>query len=294
MPRDAYPISQGETIRQRLVRDIQVMRKWSVAKKTVSTYLRRNLEIRRTGVGESLLIVANGPSAERLPTGFVGEFRAQGGSVMGMNWAHLNPALAGAGIDYYLSADRRMVENSEKASGLMKYLKEQKPIFGFVPEMRIQKWEEILPEISFIPFCHYYIKYLRMPWWGLSPLHPKAFTAHSGLHALQMATWLGFDRVFIVGFDNSYVQEFSVTAENRLRRGRSHAGEETETFFSDGNTVNFLERQAMLFRDYWLFCAEPVWNLDLESLTDAFEKMNPARVSSFLRGGSPAITKLPL
>jgi hypothetical protein len=280
------PDSPIQTFTKRILRDFEVMQRWAANKNRYASALRRNLALGQTEVGNSLLIVANGPSAENLSQNFYRKFKAHGGRVMGMNWAHLNPVIAEEKIDYYLSADRRMVENSEKSFGLRKYLSEQKNLTGFVPEIRLNQWEEISPETSFVPFCHYYVKHMRMPWWGLSPLYPKAFTAHSGLHALQIATWLGFEKIFIVGFDNSYFREFKLTGNNELLRTNSHAGEKSEKFLYEGDTASFLERQAMLFRDYWLFSSGPIWNLDIESATDAFDKKSPTEALQLLGSSS--------
>lgn len=240
--------------------------------------LKRTLAMRNSRAGKQLLIVANGRSAESLSPDFVLDFISEGGEVMGLNWAHLNPALRGIPLNLYLSADRRMVEESDKSYALRAYLENQISLVGFVPEIRLKHWENLLPEVTFIPFCRFHIKYLRFPWWGLKPTHPKRFTAQSGLHALQIATWLGYDRIFIIGFDNSYFREFSTSSDNTMVKNIAHAGEGFQTYVSRVDTATYLETQASLFRDYWLFSRQPIYNLDPHSPTDAFRKVTLSSV----------------
>lgn len=202
------------------------------------------------------------------------EWVASGGEVMGLNWAHLNPALSEIPLTLYLSADRRMVEESDESHKLRHYLKTHKDLLAFVPEIRIMRWQEILPGINFYVFCRFYIKYLRPPWWGLQPHYPKAFTSQTGLHALQISTWLGYKAIYLVGFDNSYFREFTRTKGGGIVKEISHAGEGVQTHQSEIDTATYLEIQASLFRDYWKFSHKNIWNLDPHSPTDAFPKVD--------------------
>jgi len=267
------PPSRISVAFNRLRRDTEVHRGWSHRKKLFREAFKRTLAAKNSKAGKQLLIVANGPSSESLSPQFVLRFISEGGEVMGLNWAHLNPALQGIPLNLYLSADRRMVEESDKSYALRAYLKKQISLVAFVPEIRLRLWENLIPEVTFIPFCRFYIKYLRLPWWGLNPTHPKRFTAQSGLHALQMATWLGYERILIIGFDNSYFREFSTSRDNTMVKSIAHAGEGVQTSVSRVDTATYLETQASLFRDYWLFSREPIYNLDPHSPTDAFLKV---------------------
>lgn len=273
MNQDFSPPSRILVAFNRLKRDIEVHRSWSRGRKLYRVAFDRIREIRNSRAGKRLLIVANGPSAENLSPKFVLDFIFEGGEVMGLNWAHLNPALRGIPLNLYLSADRRMVEESDKSYALRAYLAKQNSVVGFVPEIRLQLWENLVPEVRFIPFCRFHIKYMRLPWWGLKPTHPKRFTAQSGLHALQIATWLGYDQTFIIGFDNSYFREFSTSSDNTMVKNIAHAGEGFQTSVSRVDTATYLETQASLFRDYWLFSNQPIYNLDPHSPTDAFRKV---------------------
>lgn len=170
------PPSKFLVATNRLKLDLEVHRGWMATKRTFLPMLERTRKIKRTRTGRQLLIVANGPRSEELSPKFLQNFAKFGGEVMGLNWAHLNPALKGVPLDLYLSADRRMVEDTEKSHDLRRFLASQENLVAFVPEIRLRTWETVLPEVLFIPFCRFYIKYFRPPWWKMSPMHPKAFT----------------------------------------------------------------------------------------------------------------------
>lgn len=267
------PAGLGKSVSSRLRRDLEVLIDWHRVRRQWQKVLLDTASLRHSERGQKLLIIANGPSAESLPEKFSSDFRTSGGKVMAMNWAHLNPAASEGKIDFYVSADRRMLEENEKSEKLRAFLRRQGNVVGFVPEFRLEQWQATLPTVRFFPFCHYYVKYLRYPGWGLSPIKPKAFTSHTGLHALQMASWMGFEHIFVIGFDNSYFQNFKLDQDNLITLTQTHAGEEPEfSRIKVVDTATYLERQASLFRDYWRFSIANVFNLDNASLTDAFQK----------------------
>lgn len=273
MPQKVKPASRGNLFLSRLRRDLEVLVNWHRDKRRWDAPLQEVASLKNSHDGQKLLIIANGPSAESLPENFSLDFRRSGGKVMAMNWAHLNPAASAGPIDYYICADRRMIENNEKSGQLRAFLAKQNDLVGFVPEFRLEKWRDAIAGVRFVPFCHYYVRFLRAPSWGISPHKPKAFTSQTGLHSLQIATWMGFEPIFIIGFDNSQFQNLKLDRDNSIRLIQTHAGEEPESSnVKISDTATFLERQADLFRDYWLFSDSRVFNLDSASLTDAFHK----------------------
>lgn len=261
---------------RQLRRDGHNFSRWNFERKSFKSDLERLRAFRGKGQGSKVLLVANGPSAAQLPERFVSDFRASGGAVVGMNWAHLNPALVDGRVDYYVSADRRMVEEGEDSRSLRTFLEANRDVVAFVPEIRVSAWRDKFPETVFYPFCRYHVRYLRLPHWGDAPLYPKRFFAHTGLHSLQIASWMGFDRVFLTGFDNTYVTQMRPGEGNKKTQVVSYAGDVDKAASIQEDTVSFLVRQTRLFRDYWGFSSTKVRNLHAASLTDCFEYSSPS------------------
>ena len=144
-----------------------------------------------------------------------------------------------------------------------------------------------MPGSTFLPFCRIYLRHLRLPHWRDSPLYPKRFFAHTGLHALQLARWLGFERVFLIGFDNSYISQFRPGKNGLMTQLVSCVGDsEKATEIMEGS-VSFLVRQTRLFGAYWNFSDRKIENLDPVSFTDCFEVSSPAEAITYL--GQPVV-----
>lgn len=223
--------------------------------------------------GATLLIVANGPSSKKLDTERIERFQAEGGYVMTMNWAHLNPSVKKIRTDFWISADRRPFEDSKKGRDLRRWLSSNPSATILVPEIRAELARTYLPEHQIVAFCRLAVRHLRPSYWGEKPIYPKSFLSQTGLHAIQIALWLGFSRIFLIGFDNTFFREMRVDDQNRLVNLVTHAGEETREESGGGNVSSFLVSQATLFYDYQKFSGHEIMNLDLDSYTDSFKKV---------------------
>ena len=94
--------------------------------------------------------------------------------------------------------------------------------------------------------------------------------------ALSIALWMDFDKVFVLGMDNTYPHDVFVDEDNRLWQVLVHGfGESTrvDRTAEYGRIANYLFEQTQLFADLYQFPSERVVNLDFLSLTDAFPKI---------------------
>ena len=87
---------------------------------------------------------------------------------------------------------------------------------------------------------------------------------------------MGFERVFLIGFDNSYVSQLQPSTSGQKTKFFSYAGDADKATQITKDTVSFLVQQTRLFRDYWNFADHRIRNLDPASLTDCGEVSSPA------------------
>lgn len=280
-----------------LRRDARHLLKYFLTRSSIRASVRKLEDMESMYVDSDLLIVANGPSSGNVDHETIQRFSEGSGRIMAMNWAHLNPAVSSINPDFWISADRRPTEESEKAEQLREWLSERPETVLLVPEIRVARYEDLFPKHCVAAFCRLAIRHLRLSHWGEKPIFPKSFISQTGLHALQIALWLGFSRVFIIGFDNTYFREIRVNERNELVNLITHAGEEDREEVGGRGMSNFLRSQSTLFADYMKFAESNVFNLDLHSYTDAFTKMPPdvlfeGQWNSINREKSPGSTAL--
>lgn len=258
-----------------LRRDVRHLLKYFLARSSIRASVRTLEEMESMYVDSDLLIVANGPSSGNIDHATIQRFRERGGRLMVMNWAHLNPAVKSTNPDFWISADRRPIEESEKAGQLQQWLFERPETMILVPEIRVERYKDFFPSHCVAAFCRLAIRHFRFRHWEEKPIFPKSFISQTGLHALQVALWLGFSRIFIIGFDNTFFREIRVNERNELVNLITHAGEENREEVGGQGMSNFLRSQSTLFADYMKFSEDNVFNLDLNSYTDAFPKIPP-------------------
>jgi hypothetical protein len=95
------------------------------------------------------------------------------------------------------------------------------------------------------------------------------------LKGLSMACWLGYDRIFILGMDNTYPRNLYCDSNNRILNHEIHAGaadwvqDMTNRYNSIADAITEI---AEIFYDTRKFSRPSIINLDPYSLTDAFRK----------------------
>lgn len=258
-----------------LRRDLRHLLKYFRTRGSIRASVRKLEEMESMNVDSDLLIVANGPSAGNIDQEMIQRFCERGGYLMVMNWAHLNPAVNSTNPNFWISADRRPIEESEKAEELQQWLSERPETMLFVPEIRVERYEHRFPRHRVTAFCRLAIRNIRLRHWKEKPIFPKSFISQTGLHAIQIALWLGFTRIFIIGFDNTFFREIRVNERNELVNIITHAGEENREELGGAGMSSFLRFQSILFGDYLKFSENEIFNLDLNSYTDAFTKLPP-------------------
>ena len=74
---------------------------------------------------------------------------------------------------------------------------------------------------------------------NINPLYPRSFLTLSAYKALAIATYCGYDKVYICGFDNTYIRDLGCDENNKLYRIINH-------FYLNKSKVN----DPNYFRDY--------------------------------------------
>lgn len=116
---------------------------------------------------------------------------------------------------------------------------------------------------------------------NVNPVRPRGYVSMTAYKALAVAVYLGFDPIYLLGIDNSYLDKVRVDLHNRVFRTDSHF--DSEAYPDDASRDywpadqgydlgSLLRAYAKLFEDLKLFPANRIRHLDPNSLVDAFPK----------------------
>jgi hypothetical protein len=118
---------------------------------------------------------------------------------------------------------------------------------------------------------------------NINPCFPRSYVSMTGYKALSIAAFMGFEKIYICGFDNTYIRDLDCDIDNKLYRRLIHFYSIKEPISQtkiDENRIKLRDRTVAdellayirLFSDLSRFKKFPIYNLDPNSLTDAFPK----------------------
>jgi hypothetical protein len=112
---------------------------------------------------------------------------------------------------------------------------------------------------------------------SIDPRYPRSYVSMTAYKALAIAVFAEYSPIYICGFDNSFIQNFRVDANNQIYRSTVHfeptaRQEPKATLYSARGVADEFLSLSRLFIDLRKFQHQRILNLDVDSLTDAFPK----------------------
>jgi hypothetical protein len=106
---------------------------------------------------------------------------------------------------------------------------------------------------------------------------PMGYSAMTAYRALSVALYMGYDEIYICGFDNSNFLSFQVNEENILLQKDMHfygtrADERILPKSIVRNVADFFLDYSIMFADLYKFSKFNIINLDKNSFVDSFSK----------------------
>jgi len=109
-------------------------------------------------------------------------------------------------------------------------------------------------------------------------LLPRGYLSMTAYKALAIACFMGFDKIYILGFDNDWIKSLIVDDKNNIWYKNLHFKEQADTGIhlvkneEAKNIAELLLSFSYLFEDLYLFPKDKIVNLDPLGLVDAFSK----------------------
>jgi hypothetical protein len=230
--------------------------------------------LRGTKVGREAFVLANGPSLGKLDPNKVRRLQQEGRDVFAVN--HYITSEFGKIVppDCYVLSDPAFFDvrdndiSEELRSSIDASVRalQEANVQVFVPAQFFRKWRG--PDAY--PFCDSENLFSGN---AGEPTAPRGYVSMTAYKALSVACFLGYEKIYIGGFDNDYFRSLVVDRENQPSFTDSHFYGAAKPIRARNESVgDLLWSYYMLFVGIEKFRRFPIVNLDPDGLVDAFPK----------------------
>lgn len=229
--------------------------------------------------GKYCLLLGHGPSLNNIIPDKVNEFQERGHHVISMNYYNNIDLSKKIKPDFLCITDPHTFDFNETAPLLKKNIALKK----YVVEQNIKIICGLTLRKKFIDSYQYdNVEYvccsnLRMWTSNISPILPAGYTSMTAYRALAFAVWAGYEKIFILGIDNTYFRNFMVDETNNIYRVDEYYNNNIQSINISNiypTVKDMLVNISFLFNDLKKFKKRhsSIINLDKHSFVDAFSK----------------------
>lgn len=243
--------------------------------------------LKSSKVGKHAIVLGNGPSLGYMTCDKLRRFREVGGDVFSVNfWSstHLRDiapshlvisdgvTLADPNSDFgILLSD----EYKKKNSVLATFLRANNQVNILCPLGRVKDLERQFEARRIIGFVDHEMRAVSS---NIDPRFPRGYVSMTLFKTLALAIYFGYEKIFVLGMDNTFPRDTYCDNKNKVCRLERHAGGSDYLFDQSivYPTMAILAQDLMdLFSDlHRCFSGYAVINLDPFSLTDTFLKVD--------------------
>jgi len=279
----AITTSPGLSVTRLVLIRVRILAEWLVKRTLDFGHRRKALKstrlLKNSQADNSCIVIANGPSSEKLDWKEVGRRQQLGLQVCAINYFPLAPHFKTLVPNYLVLSDPIMKPGSSKDS-------RNGPLWNAIQEASEMKlvfpisWYQLIESDSSLLSRSYFFDDSGLEGWtrNISPLRARGYLALTAYKALAFAVHLGFIEIDIIGIDNTMYQTMEVNFNNEIVQAPNH-------FFTGGGITVGLSPMypngvADYFQDVSLcfyslkscFSNRNIYNLDRTSLVDCFVK----------------------
>lgn len=275
----------GLSLTRQVSKRVQVLRTYCRDRISASSYLSASLKNTRSlagsATGRQVLVIANGPSTSTLDPRNVRDAMKGGMDCFAMNDFILTDLSTEITPTYYVLSDPLDSPDSpnERARRIWNRLDEHSTTTLVVPH----RWWKVLRARTPTPL---FFNDCGLQGWtrNISPMRAMAYMPMTSFKALAFALFLGYEEIFVIGFDNSNFKFLNVNPMNEIYySGKTHfySGVDSTLDTSASFVIDYRQGMAdclfdfsMCFYDLGHYFSYPsISNLDPCSLTDVFVKV---------------------
>lgn len=239
--------------------------------------LRETKSLADTQHGRKVIVIANGPSANKISSAQLGQLKNNNFQIITVNFFISNPLFKDIDPDWVVLSDPQSLNpvNSawkEQAALLKDRLKKNHSIKIVCP---LSQWCYTIKQFP----MHQIFSFIDVEsknYGNISPLGLRGYISMTAYKALAWAHFLGFEAIHIIGIDNTYAKDVYCDRNNRIVLIEKHADENDFSLDISNeyqSMAAFFFNVTLLFHDLKYFEECPIINLDQESLIEIFPKL---------------------
>jgi len=238
----------------------------------------RSAQLRGARTGVNALIIGNGPSQGLLCTDQLNRFTSSGGETFVLNYWFLNKDLENHIPTWVVFSDpKTFTQSNEIRDDLLENLNRNSVTKILVP-VSMKKDLENLNIKNFHQRVFFFVDTELSITKNINPLLPRSYITMTLYKALAWAVFLKYEKIGIIGMDNTYPRNIFNDRNNRLLRLEIHSQVDCKVLdqsnlYGEG-VASALDRLTKLFWDLRKFPVNNIFNLDPYSLTDRFVKVD--------------------
>jgi hypothetical protein len=244
-------------------------------------YIKKSSKLRaqkNSKIQKEALVLGNGPSLGKISFEKIKEHQKIDLEIFVVNFFPLFDAIEGFEPNYLVLSDEgtRPTNSGERTQNLWKWI-QSKPLVTLITPYSWKK--EVDPLTNNVMYFN--DSGLEGVSRNINPIFPRGYASMTAYKALSISVFMGYRKINILGIDNSNYRNLTFTPNNQILQHPFHFGPYGSTVnFSEAlgfNSARYFLDLAQVLADLELFKGCEIFNLDIESVIDSFEKIEDYR-----------------
>jgi hypothetical protein len=243
-------------------------------------YLKKTFFLKNKNKKINALIVGNGPSLNFLKKKDLIIFKKKN-HLLAVNYWNEQSNLCSVIPDYLCLSDPSLFDKKfrsrdfkKRDKNLLNYLQRHSSIILLIPPRLIKNIKESGLKNRLYSFVDTELNY----WVNFTcPLLPRGYISVSFLKLLSFGLWLGYKKIFVLGFDNTYPKDLFSNFTNRILEYNHHTNskndyvqDQTAVYSDIGDILGELSELFFSIRRFKKY--KNIFNLDQFSVNTNFKK----------------------
>jgi len=281
-------LSIGLSVSRQIAKRLLLLYSFGRVRWKTRTYLGKALKgmegRRNSGVGREALVIAHGHSTSRLNVEGVSRAVEKGLDVFAISNFYATELSSTLSPSHLVLSDPFQGPNSDYdvAKKIWNHLEHDHEVqliapHAWFPELNVRRTSTL----------YYNDCGLQGLTKNISPMRPKGYVSRTAFVALAVAIYMGYDRIFIIGFDNTTHRDLHVDEVGEVyKQGNAHffgahaSADDTSDVYRRGVADALFSDSLCLIDLDRCFSSSPVVNLDVESSTQAFKKISDSGLTT--------------